>query len=91
MAWPVKAQGRQLLSELNDPDLLREKPKHYVVRRHDEAAASFGYAAQLPVTLKEGTAAPGQAVQLYVADSSEPAEARRGSGCRIRRHTIPLP
>ena len=74
--WPVGAQERQLLSELHDPDGLGEKPKHYVVRRHDEAAASFGYTAQLPVTLTEGKDAPGQAVQVYVADSSDRAEAR---------------
>jgi hypothetical protein len=73
--WPVGPQGRQLLSELDDPDLLKEKPKHYVLRRHDEEAASRGYIAQLPVTLTPGTDAPGQAVHVYVADDSENGDA----------------
>ena len=73
--WPVESQGRQLLSELDDADLLAERPKHYVVRRNDEAAAGWGYTGQLPVTLTPGTDAPGQAVQVYVADDSKGGEA----------------
>ena len=73
--WPVGPQGRQLLTELDDTDLLQEKPKHYVIRRHHEVAASRGYAAQLPVTLTPGTDALGQAVRVYVADDSKGGEA----------------
>ena len=66
--WPQGPDDRRLLSELADPDLLREKNKHYVVRREDEETSQLGYSAQLPVTLTPGTDQPGQKVKLFIAD-----------------------
>ena len=74
--WPIGPEERQVLSEINDPDLLMEKPKHYVVRRHDEITAAHGYTAQLPLPLTTGLDAPGQLVQLFVAEDPDGAEAR---------------
>jgi hypothetical protein len=80
--WPQDAEQRQVLSEIHDPDLLKKKPKHYVVRRHYQkavataqgyAAETRGYAGQLKATLEAGMEAPGYTVQVYVADELDEA------------------
>ena len=68
--------NHQILSELHDPDILREKTKHYVVRQTEEEPARFGYTAPLPLALETGQAAPGQTVPLFVADDPGRAQAR---------------
>ena len=73
--WPVGAEQKQVLSEIHDPDLLNEKRKHYVVRRHHEDAAEHGYTADLPVTLTTGLDAPGQTVPVFVADDQDKGDA----------------
>ena len=81
--WPVGAEQRQILSEIHDPDLLKEKTKHYVVREqygeefveaHGYDPNTLGYGAELPLTLTTGLDAPGQNVRLFVADESNAAE-----------------
>jgi hypothetical protein len=32
-AWPIRAEGRAVLTELSDPELIAEKDKHYFLRR----------------------------------------------------------
>ena len=64
-----------MLSEIADPDLLREKPKHYVVIRRLADDREFGRDAQLPLALTLGLESPGQTVQFYVADTQEKADA----------------
>ena len=83
--WPIGAQDRQVLSEINDPELLRDRPKQYAVRRHDDNAASHGFTAQLPLTLTTGLDAPGQTVRLFVADDPENVDATLR--VRLRNHT----
>jgi hypothetical protein len=73
--WPVGAEQRQVLSEIHDPDLLREKRKHYVVRRHHEAASGRDYTATLPLRLPTGLDAPARLVDLFVADGPGTGEA----------------
>ena len=82
--WPVGAEQRQVLSEIHDPDLLREKTKHYVAPRNDQedfaaghgyALDSVGFAPQVPIELTTGLDAPGQTVRLFVADGPDYQEA----------------
>ena len=73
--WPIGSEQRQVLSEIADPDLLREKPKHYVVIRRLADDREFGRDAQLPLALTLGLESPGQTVQFYVADTQEKADA----------------
>ena len=65
----------QLLSEIQDPDVVRRRPKHYVVPRGMENAVRHAYDAPLPLTLTTGSEAPGQIVPIYVAgcDRGQPA------------------
>ena len=65
--WPIEAADRQILSEIDDPDILAPKSKHYVVRSHDDGAAEHDYRAQLPLALINGTEPPGQTVTLFAA------------------------
>ncbi len=67
--------NHQMLSEIHDPDTLREKPKHYVVRCHNDAAAAQGYDSPLPLSLVTGSEVLGQTLQLYIADDAERAHA----------------
>ena len=69
--WPIEAADRQVLCEINDPELLRTKAQHYAVRGHKQDAAEHGYTAPLPVLLENGVEAPGQTVRLFVADPAE--------------------
>ena len=83
--WPIGTQERGILSAINDPGPLRRQPKHYVVRRTDEYAASHGFTAQLPITLTAGLGASDQSVKLFVADDPEDTEATLR--IRLRNHT----
>lgn len=51
LPWPLDESGRSLLTQLGDPDLIREADKHYFVRRRCEAAAEFDYDAPLPMEI----------------------------------------
>ena len=76
LKWPPGPEQRQILSEIHDPDLLKEKAKHYVVRRHDEDSASYGYTSSLKVKMTTGLDAPGHIVPLFVSDELGRADAR---------------
>jgi hypothetical protein len=73
--WPVGPEQRQVLCEIHDPELIKEKPKRYVVVRQCEECEEFGYGAPLPLTLELGQQPPGQLTPVYIADDSERAEA----------------
>ena len=74
--WPVGAEERQILSEIRDPDIIREKRKHYWTTTRDVDEDCEGYAAQLPMTLETGIDASEQTVRLFVADSPGRCDAR---------------
>ena len=73
LKWPHGPEQRTIFTEAHDPDLLRRKPKSYVVRRHDDLSARFGYESQLKATLEEGGGT--QTVRLYIADDPRQATA----------------
>ena len=74
--WPVGVEERQILSEIRDPDIIREKRKHYWTTTRDVDEDCEGYAAQLPMTLETGIDASKQTVRLFVADSPGRCDAR---------------
>ena len=73
-AYPHGA-NHQLLSEIHDRDLLRDKTKHYAVRRTQEDAADLGYTAPLPLKLETGLEVPGQIIPFFIADDLDRANA----------------
>ena len=68
--WPVGAEEREILSEVHDPDLLREKRKHYWTAIRDVDDDTEGYFSQLPITLETGVDASRQEVRVHLADDS---------------------
>ena len=74
--WPVGAAERQILSEIRDPDIIREKRKHYWTTTRDVDEDCEGYVAQLPMTLETGIDASEHTVRLFVADSLGRCDAR---------------
>ena len=72
--WPVGPDEKQVLSEIHDPDLLREKSKHYWSPTQDVDGDYEAYASQLPLTLKTGVDAAEQVVHLYLADDDPGSE-----------------
>jgi hypothetical protein len=71
--WPMGAEERQILSEIHDVDLLREKPKHYWTTIKDVDDDTEGYFSQLPITLQTGVDPSQQIVNVRLADDSSRA------------------
>jgi hypothetical protein len=66
--WPIGPDEREILGEINDPERLKGKPMHYVVRGQNANAAQHGYVSQLPASLETGGEAPGKIIRIYVAE-----------------------
>jgi hypothetical protein len=75
-AWPVEAEGRQILTDIGDPKKLSGQSKTYVIAAAKEACVKRGYSGQLPLEL--GVKADGRthSLTLSMADESESASAR---------------
>ena len=83
LRWPPGAEERGLLTQLRDPDLLRDADKHYVFRRRamgsEQARATsriaehMGYPPDLPIVI-EAAGRDGQcALPFFFADDPEAA------------------
>ncbi len=68
MKWPLAEAQRSMLSEMGDPDLVREGNKHYVVARRSEQAAKAGYDASLPIEIEEADPEKRYSVPFHIAD-----------------------
>jgi hypothetical protein len=76
MKWPLGEAQRSMLSEMGDPDLVREGTKHYVVARRSEEAAKAGYNASLPIKIAAAKTGERHSVPFYIADDMEASERR---------------
>jgi hypothetical protein len=74
--WPITTEGRQILSEIHDPELLAERPKHYVVRYTASSTDARHYAAQLPAELASEKPAQRQTIRFSIADESPPPDSK---------------
>ena len=74
LRWPPGSEQRHILSEIHDPDQLKEKSKHYVIRRHHDESDKYGYSTPLKSTLTAGSR--GQTAGFFVADEPDTAAAR---------------
>ena len=68
MRWPLGDAQRRTLSDLGDPETLREASKHYVLRRRSDQAVNLGYDAALPVSIAPGDTGQRRPVSFYVSD-----------------------
>lgn len=68
--WPFREEERALLTDIGDPDTLKERTKHYFVSLRQEDAASLGYSHPLPLQL-EGKSPQSSTVPFYIADDCQ--------------------
>ena len=46
--WPFREEERSLLTDIGDPEAVKERTKHYFVSPRQEDAAALGYDHPLP-------------------------------------------
>jgi hypothetical protein len=66
--WPFRDAEKSILTDIGDPEIIREKDKHYFVSVRQEEAAGLGYDHPLPSTL--GRADPNTSIEIpfYIGD-----------------------
>ena len=84
MRWPLGDAQRSTLSELGDPDLIKEADKHYVLRRRSEPATELGYDAALPVEIPSSDEGKRHGIWFYFSDDLE------GAADRVRQVRLRL-
>ena len=79
MRWPLGDAQRRTLTELGDPELIKEGDKHYTLRKQTEPGAQMGYDASLPLEIPSADPGKRYPIPFYIADDIE------GSKDRIRQ------
>ena len=80
LPWPLGHEQRALLTELGDPESLRNGDKHYLLRRRDQDADEVGAEhAALPMEVPLGHPGKLHEIPFYISDDIE------GEASRIRR------
>ena len=83
MRWPLGEAQRTTLTELGDPDLVKQGDKHYVLRRRSEPATELGYEAALPVEIPTADPKVRYSIPFYIGDDMQ-AEADRVRRVRLK-------
>ncbi len=76
MRWPIGHVERSILTEMGDPDLVKEKKKHYVLARRAQQATEQGYDHSIPLRLPSADPANRHEIPFYIADDIEGAADR---------------
>ncbi|MBM3933174.1 MAG: hypothetical protein FJ319_02555 [SAR202 cluster bacterium] len=79
LKWPFGDAEHRILTEIGDPDTIKERSKRYVVRRRSKDAAELGYSAFLPLAIPEANPGHAYPIPFHVADDI------RGRADRIRQ------
>jgi len=66
--WPPGEAERSILTDIGDPDVVREKDKHYVLPPRQQDAAALGYDQPLPLQLEKANPNVSAQIPFYVAD-----------------------
>ena len=79
LQWPINDAGRRILTEMGDPDLVKEANKHYLVGRISDFSKAVGYnTPTLPVEIAPPDAGKTFEFPFYVSDDI------KGNAQRIR-------
>ena len=78
LKWPIDDAGRTILTEMGDPGLVKDKTKHYLVRRRTDTSDTVGYDLPLPVEIAHDDTGTSHEMDFYVSDDVE------GDADRIR-------
>jgi hypothetical protein len=84
LRWPLGDRERRVLTELGDPELIREADKHYLLHRRSKGAVEMGYRASLPLRMPAGDAGKRYSIPFTVSDDIE------GGAARIREVVLKL-
>ena len=76
MRWPLDDSERRILTELGDPDLIREGSKRYIQRHRSKQASELGYDATLPIEIAEADPSKRYSIPFSIADDIEAAPKR---------------
>ena len=76
MRWPLEDTERRILTEIGDPDLIKEGDKQYVVLRRSENATELGYGATLPLEIPSADPGKRYAIPFSIADDVQGAADR---------------
>jgi len=76
LKWPLGDTERRILTELGDPDLVKEGDKHYFMNRRTAGSDRLGYKALMPIEIEASDTATLHQVPFYVADDIEGASNR---------------
>jgi hypothetical protein len=76
MPWPLGPEQRGMLTEIGDPDLIKEGNKRYVLCRRPKETAGLGYHIPLPLELDSSRPGERHAIPFYIADDIQGAPDR---------------
>ena len=76
MRWPLEDSERRILTEIADPDLIREASKQYIQRYRSKQASELGYDATLPIEIAKADPGKRYAIPFLIADEVAAAPKR---------------
>lgn len=83
--WPLGHTERGILTEIADPQLMKQADKHYLLPRRDATAASWGYDATLALEIPGVDLEKRYSIPIFIADDVQTmAERIRKVTLRIR-------
>ena len=71
LPWPLGDSERRTLTELSDPELVKEADKHYFLRRSSDATSGHDYEAFLPVEIPSADAGIQYQIPFSIADDTQ--------------------
>ncbi|MBI4552740.1 MAG: hypothetical protein HY710_10795 [Candidatus Latescibacteria bacterium] len=77
LRWPLGDAERRILTELGDPDLVKEEDKHYFLRRRPEEIQEHDYEAFLPLSIPSANADARHPIPFFIADETRNDRIRR--------------
>jgi hypothetical protein len=66
--WPLRDAEKSFLTDIGDPDAVRDRDKHYVVAHREPDATRYGYGQPLPLPIERADATARFPVRFYIAD-----------------------
>ena len=73
LKWPLGDTERRILTEIGDPDLVKEGNKHYLVGRSSQSSEAVGYQTPLPLEIASSDTGTRHGIPFYVSDDIEAA------------------
>ena len=71
MQWPLGDAERRVLTELGDPEALKEGDKHYILRTASESAVEMGYDSHVPLEIAAADPKKRYKIPFSIADDLE--------------------